>query len=138
MVLEDDADPNATVDYRSTVRDRLAEKVAELAPDWPEARALLPVLDQRVVENGTAAMSKVDYLDELSKFASDKEAAADGNTANAWYELTDFFELEKERLKRFKQPEVLTYMAALQEHVEEMGLVRATRWPTSWPRSTRN
>jgi len=123
LVLEDDADPNATVDYRSTVRDRLAEKVAELAPDLPEARDLLPVVDQRVVENGTAAMSKTDYLNVLAQFASDKEATADGNTADAWYELADFFELEKERLKLFKQPEVLTYMAGLQKHLEELGLV---------------
>jgi len=123
LVLEDEADPNATVDYRSGLRDRLAAKVAELAQDLPEVRALLPVVDQRVAENGTAGMSKVDYLDELSKFASEKEKAAEGATADAWYELTDFFELEKERLKIFKQPEVLTYMAGLQEHAEKLGLV---------------
>ena len=123
LVLADDSDPNVTVDYRGAVRDRLTEKIAELAPGLPEARAVFPKVERRVVENGTAAMSKIDYLDELSKFAGDKEAAADGNTADVWYELTDFFELEKERLKVFKQPEVLTYMAALQKHVEELGLV---------------
>jgi predicted RND superfamily exporter protein len=123
LVLEDNADPNITVDYRGQVRDHLAATVAELAPDLPEARTVFGEMERRVTEGGATGMSKVDYLDELSKFASGKEAAAQGNAADAWYELADFFELEKERLKLFKQPDVLTYMAALQEHVEKMGLV---------------
>jgi uncharacterized protein len=123
LVLEDDADPNVTVDYRGQVRGRLAEKVAELAPDLPEARAVFPQVERLVVENDTAEINRVAYLNQLAKFASDREAAAEGNTADVWYELAYFFELEKEGLKLFKQPEVLTYMAALQEHVEKLGLV---------------
>ena len=123
LVLEDQTDPNATVEYRGGIRDRLAEKVAELAADLPEARAVFPEMERRVVEDGDTSISKTDYLDDLSKFAQDEEAAADGNTADAWYELTDFFELEKERLKVFKDPQVLAYMAGLQTHLEKMDLV---------------
>ncbi len=123
LILEDQTDPNVTVEYRGAIRTRLGEKVAELEPDYPEAQSVLPVVDQRVVETGNGQMSKADYLDELSTFAQDKEAASDGNTADVWYELTDFFELEKERLKVFKQPDVLTYMADLQAHLQKLDLV---------------
>ena len=39
-----------------------------------------------------------------------------------WYETADFFELEKERLKLFKQPQTLEYMAKLQEYLKDSGL----------------
>jgi len=123
LVLEDAADPNVTVDYRGAVRTRLGERIAELAEELPEARTLFPEMERRVVESGAAQTSKVDYLDELATFASDKEAGTEGNAADVWYELTDFFELEKEGLKRFKQPETLTYMAGLQAYLQEQGLV---------------
>ncbi len=123
LVLEDESDPNLTVDYRGEVRIRLSETITELAEELPTARTLLPEIEQRVIEGGVAEMSRVEYLDELAQYATDKEADAEGESADVWYELTDFFELEKERLKRFKQPEVLTYMASLQEHLQESGLV---------------
>jgi predicted RND superfamily exporter protein len=34
-----------------------------------------------------------------------------------WYEVADFFDLEKERLKTFKQPGVLRYIERLQKHL---------------------
>jgi predicted RND superfamily exporter protein len=123
LVLEDAGDPNVTIDYYGSIRTRLAEKVTELAEEWPQVRTLFPEMERYIVEIAAAGKGKVDYLDELVQFASDKEADAEGDTADVWYELTDFFELEKERLKRFKQPEVLTYMADLQSHLQEEGLV---------------
>ncbi len=38
-------------------------------------------------------------------------------------ELQAFFDLEKEKSKPFKRPEILTYMATLQAHLEKTGLI---------------
>ena len=123
LVLEDTADPNVDATYTGIVRTRLEEKIARLAEELPEARGLLAEMDRALIERASTDVNKADYLDALVAFAGEREAAADGNVADAWYELGYFFEGQKERLKLFKQPEVLTYMAQLQEHLEQEGLV---------------
>jgi predicted RND superfamily exporter protein len=68
-------------------------------------------------------MTKREFLGKLADMASSKEAAAEKAEADVWYELIDFFDLEKERLKLFTQPEVLRYVATLERHLEDTGLV---------------
>ncbi len=123
LVLEDKSDPNISVAYRSAVRDRLVEKVQELAPDMPAAPQVFAAIESRVTEGGTPGMSKKAYLTELADFALDREAQADPNVADAWYEIASFFDLEQERLGLFKRPEVLRYMDELQVAAEKSGLV---------------
>ena len=51
------------------------------------------------------------------------DAADEISAADFWYEAVDFFDLETERLKTFKQPATLEYIAALQKHLAGTGLV---------------
>jgi len=65
-------------------------------------------------------------MDSLRLTNEKLDAAEDANAPGdqeVWFEIVDFFELEKERLKIFKQPEVLRYIAKLQEHLKSSGLV---------------
>ena len=113
LVLADDSDPNVTPQYRGAVRDRLVQQAQQLSDELPEVTSVLAQVEPRVIEGGTPGMSKESYLTDLSDYAMDQEAEADPNTADAWYEIANFFELEKERLGVFKHPDVLNYMARL-------------------------
>jgi len=75
------------------------------------------------VESASNDLAKEDFLDKLAEHASEQEASAPEEAADAWFEFVDFFELEKERLKLFKQPEALRYIADLEQHLEDIGLV---------------
>ena len=59
----------------------------------------------------------------LSDQAGVQQASAAEDVADVWYELADFFELQSEQLKLFKQPEALRYMSDLENHLESAGLV---------------
>ncbi len=83
------------------------------------------------------ANSLVQMLPELAKINDSKEAFLDSAisyvekiSANSsdedfytWQELNNFLGVEKEKLKIFKRPEVLKYMADLQAHMETAGLI---------------
>jgi predicted RND superfamily exporter protein len=123
LVLDDNADPNVSVTYAGELRKRLGEKVAELAGDLPAVRDIFPLVDRAIIARADDDESKPDFLDRLVKFAGDQEAEADPNTADAWYEIANYFELEKERLGIFKQPEVLNYLVTLKAATQRMSLV---------------
>ncbi len=123
LVLQDSSDPNVTVEYVSDLRERLRAKVEELAPDNPKAKEVLAEADKIVVDDASIKIAKAAFLDKLSDHAERRQASAPQDTADVWYELTDFFELEKEQLKLFKQPEALRYIAGLEDHLEATGLV---------------
>ncbi|NLH42686.1 MAG: MMPL family transporter, partial [Planctomycetes bacterium] len=59
----------------------------------------------------------------LSQYAAGQQATAPQDVADLWYELADFFELQREQLKLFKQPEALRYIADLEDYLETTGLV---------------
>jgi hypothetical protein len=84
----------------------LAEKIhPQLAPLLAASESYKGFLD-----------AVIDWIDRQSKNAADEEFYA-------WEELRMYFGVEGERLKVFKRPDVLNYMADLQLHLEEVGLV---------------
>ena len=123
LVLEDETDPNVTAEYVGEVRERLRAKTEDLAADLPEARDVFPEADKLVVAGASTEITKVDFLDTLAEQAREKEASAQQDAADVWFELADFFELEKEALRPFKQPEVLRYVGELEQYLEDIGLV---------------
>jgi len=123
LVLADNRDPNVTVEYVSDLRERLRAKVEELAPDNPKAKEALAEADKVVVDDASNKIAKAVFLDKLSEYSEQRQTSAPQDTADVWYELADFFELEKEQLKLFKQPEALRYVEGLEDHLEATGLV---------------
>jgi predicted RND superfamily exporter protein len=123
LVLTDAADPNVTVEYVSDLRERLRAKAEELATDMPKAKDVFEQADKVLVNSASNRIAKAAFLKTLSEYAEQQEASAPEDTADVWFELADFFELEKEQLKLFKQPEALRYIAGLEEHLEAGGLV---------------
>ncbi len=126
LVLSDASEPNVSTEYVQGLRDRLMERAEELAPDLAAAPEVVADADKFLLVQASTDKTKRELLDELSNYAQEKEASTPQASADVWYELTDFFELEKERLKIFKQPETLRYISRLEDHLEEMGLVGKT------------
>ena len=123
LVLEDASDPNVSTEYVQALRNRLMAKAEDLAADLPAATAVLAEAEKALLAEASTGMTRVALLDKLGSYAQEKEASATSEAAEIWYELIDFFDLEKERLKVFKQPEALRYIAQLEKYLEETGLV---------------
>jgi len=120
-------DPNETkaipIGYIDDLRKRFSGKLLELKDEFAGAANIIPEVETELLQQAGQAQSKDELLDKLSQFAQKKRDAAKEKDADLWYEVTDFFELEKENVKVFKRPDVLRYMTALQEHLGKTKLV---------------
>jgi len=120
-------DPNQTkavpTAYIDDLRKRLSGRLLELEDEFPNAADILPETETELLQQAGQTESREDFLDSLIDFAQKKLDAAKEKNFDLWYEVMTFFELEKERIKIFKQPDVLRYMAKLQKELEKTGLV---------------
>jgi predicted RND superfamily exporter protein len=123
LVLEPAQGPEISTQFISDLKKHLSEKISELKEEFPNAPGFLPELEKTISQYASTAGSKQDLLKKLSTFTDDKLSTAPDKDFDLWYELTSFFELEAERIKPFKQPDVLRYIAKLQEHLGRSGLV---------------
>ncbi len=126
LVLSDASDPKADTEYVHGLRDRLLQKGEALAETSPAATAVLAEAEKTLLAEASENMTRLELLERLGEYAQEKESSAPQETADVWYELIDFFDMETERLKVFKQPEALRYIAQLEEYLEETGLVGKT------------
>lgn len=120
LVLDGPEQEGADKEYVEMLRKRLLVKGMELKTDYGDA---MEVAGEAAEILGRAAPegSKEELLNKLAGVAG-KKADAEG-ASEVWFEVGDFFEMEKERLKVFKRPEVLRYVSRLQEQLVEAGLV---------------
>jgi len=120
-------DPNETrsdyYEYINELRRRVLEKGNEFKEDFPKAPDVTVEMEKLLLEKAPPNGSKGSLLEVLVKVAEEKEGSAPQAEADVWYELIDFFELEKESVKPFKQPEVLWYIDELQRRLEKSGLI---------------
>jgi len=107
LVLEPAEGPAISTEYISGLKKHLSEKISELKEELPNAAGVTPELEKTISQYASTAGSKQDLLKKLSTFTSEKLSTASDKDFDLWYELTSFFELEAERIKPFKQPEVL-------------------------------
>jgi uncharacterized protein len=126
LVLEDASEENTDAEFADSIRNRWLKRGAELAEEIPQAKDLVGEVEKLLLSRVSDKKSRQQYIGGFIEVANDKFQAAEDATediaADLWYEIADFFELERERLKLFKQPEVLEYMAKLQAYLEESGL----------------
>jgi len=120
-------DPNQTkaipTAYIEGLRKRFSGRILELKDEFPNAADILPEIEKEMLLQASQAQSMDEFLDKVSQFTEKKLDAAKDKAADLWYEVTDFFELEKEHIKIFKRPDVLRYIAELQEQLGKTGLV---------------
>ena len=74
-------------------------------------------LNAVITEKAGGDGDKEAFLTLMSAYASEQVDMAEGDTADWWYETAAFFDMEVERLKIFKQPEVLAYIEKLQTYL---------------------
>ena len=114
-------------EYLDSVRQRWLEKGQVLTEEFPAASDLAVEVEKLLLAKASADKTRRQFLDEFIELATRKaDEAEDADRADAvdiWFEIGDFFELEKERLKLFKQPEVLEYVGRLQKHLEDTDVV---------------
>jgi len=123
LVLESAEQETVDTEYVDELRDRLLKKGTELKEDFEKATDVVAEAEKMLIENASKDATREEFLSQLSDAAAKKEAGAEPAEADVWFELTDFFELEKQRLGLFKRPDVLRYISRLQQHTEKLGLV---------------
>ena len=117
LVFDPAEDKTVSTQYITGLKKRLSEKLSVLKEELPNAPAIAPELEKNISQYASDADSKDDLLRKLGELANQKLDKAKEKDYDLWYELVDFFELEAERLKPFKQPNVLRYISKLQEHL---------------------
>ncbi|MCH7556121.1 MAG: MMPL family transporter [Planctomycetes bacterium] len=123
LVLDSAEDKAVSTQYISDLGKQLSEKHLELKEQFPHAGDAVAEMEKALSEQASTVETKQNLLSRLSTFANDKLDAVDDKDVDLWYEIADFFELEIERIKPFKQPEVLRYISSLQEHLKRSGLI---------------
>jgi predicted RND superfamily exporter protein len=123
LVLDPNEPKAIPMGYIDELRKRLSGRILELKDEFPNAADILPEIETELLQQAGQAKTKEDFLDKVDQFAEKKLDAAKDKDADLWYEVTDFFELEKEHVKIFKRPDVLRYIAELQEQLGKTGLV---------------
>ncbi len=123
LVLDPAEEKKVSHQYILDLTKRLKEKLSALKEELPNAPAVATDLERDIILYGLDADGKEDLLKKLRDLANKKLDTVDDKDVDLWYELTDFFELEIERIKPFKQPEVLRYISSLQEHLKRSGLI---------------
>jgi predicted RND superfamily exporter protein len=123
LVLEPKEVWAVSTEYVGDLRKRFMEKALGFKEQVPDALALAGDIEKSLLELASTSSNKNELLRNLSLLVENKYENSDEKHADFWYELVDFFELEKERIKIFKQPEMLRYISGLQEQLVKTGLV---------------
>ena len=119
LVLETADEEAVPTAYISDLRKRLSEKILGLKDEFPAAPAAISEVEKTLLEVASQVDGKEELAKKLNAFAQKKVETVDEKQTDLWYEVADFFELEAERIKPFKQPDVLRYMSRLQQYLQE-------------------
>jgi len=123
LVLDPNEEKAIPTAYIDNLRKRFSGRLLELKEQFPNVANVIPDVETELLQQADQARTKDDLLSKLSDFAQKKLETAKDKDVDLWYEVVDFFELEKERVKIFKQPDVLRYIAELQDYLAKTGLV---------------
>ncbi len=123
LILDSIKTDTRSAKFRQDVSRRFitfAQQISSHAPNAPQlANKLLSEL-RKESSAGTLDQSFLDSAIAITDRIAEKASDAD---YYVYDELKSFFSLEQERLKPFKRPDVLQYLAKLQNTLESNGLV---------------
>jgi uncharacterized protein len=123
LVFADKTPDTVDPDYLDQLRQDLLIRGEALKADYPQAMDVVGAMEAIMLDQASQDQRKADFLEAMSEMAGDKEADADETEADIWYELADFYDQQRAQLDLFKNPEILRYMAGLQDYMQEQGLI---------------
>lgn len=101
----------------------LAKLTEEIGKNSEAARRLATDVGSKLSDFAQTAVTYEAFMDKAIRYVEEKSAGASDEEFYMLQEIKNYFGIEKERLKPFKQPEVLAYLAGLQTYLENAGLV---------------
>ena len=123
LVLEGHEQGPASAQEIQKIAENLVVFADEIGTEYPGAIPLSRKLKRKLLHNASGTGSVVGILDAMIRHIEEALPAAPDHEYYALLELQSFFGVEKEKMKIFKRPEVLKYMAGLQAHLEKNGLI---------------
>jgi predicted RND superfamily exporter protein len=123
LILEGRKSARPTTEDIAKIKHDLVQYAQQVANEYTEA----PRLAQQICHTFPRLAEQSDtfegFLGAAIQSMEAHSADASDDEFYAWQELQSFFGLEVEKLKTFKRPEVLEYLAGLQAHMEQTGLI---------------
>ncbi len=123
LVLEGDKDAKKAPQDILSLKEKLLDFSQEINNEYPSAPLQAEKLKDKLEHFAEDAVTMEGFLDVTIQYIDDISAKVSDDDYYSLQELKNFFSVEKERLKIFKRPDILEYMAALQAYMEETGLI---------------
>jgi len=123
LALEPEALEAGSGDSAGQFLSELSARAAELESRVPSIAEVVPQMKTEVLRLQGAAASDVPFLDRLETFVNAKLDSAPFESVEAWEDMLLLIDRERQKAQIFKQPEVLTYMSRLQDHLLTTGIV---------------
>ncbi|BBO89059.1 efflux RND transporter permease subunit [Desulfosarcina ovata] len=126
LILQSPKADSFTPDMIERFSSGLMKYAESIQTEFNNAPALARGIVRYASEQAGHIQSKKDFLDTMAKEVDRRAQTASDEDFYAYDELHTTIGVEKEKLKAFKRPEMLAYMAGLQKHMEATGLVGKT------------
>jgi len=124
LVIESgEADGDNITEYIHLVRSELFDMAVKLEPEFPNVLEVVDRMDKQLRAEDLRFESRAKFIEKMTEIADENIAKAEDKELDIWYEISYFCEMQAEKLKIFKQPEVLKYISKLQGHLQGTGLV---------------
>ena len=123
LALEAPPDAESPGQYAGGLKSRLNGRAEALKTEFPEVSPVFATLQAEIDRLSPSATSKVAFLEQLETFAEAQADKAAWEQSQLWSEALLVLSQERQRGEVFKQPEVLTYMAQLENHLLQTGMV---------------
>jgi predicted RND superfamily exporter protein len=123
LALKSELGEDAPDQYAYASANRMSARAHELKETIPSAPAIFEALRTETIRLGKETKTKNDLADQLESFVMSKQFSAPSDHIEAWDEALLFLDQERQRSQVFKQPEVLSYIEKLQQHLLTTGVV---------------
>ena len=123
LILEGKENNKLTEDYVKQIDNELDRFSQQISSEYENAPQLSTQLKQKLSEMSKCNDSRESLLGSMISYVVDVSEKSSDEEYYRWQEFYNFFGVEKEKLKTFKRPDVLRYMADLQAHIEKIGLI---------------